>query len=237
LFEFVKTRVAMKRQPTKIKATALDKLPTGCRERLLMTAEKLFAQRGLASVSIRDLVGDAEANIAAVNYHFGGKDNLYLETLRYSFRNLAQSLPNLVALQTEAKAVGTVEAAERAIRLFIEELMKIIFVSGKNSQRADLLRQELSNPTEALDVIVEEFCAPLFKILVALVEQVRPDLAANKESHLVAMSITGQCLNYSLALPLTLKLLKQSKMTPGLVQKLSKQISDFSLRALSKGAG
>lgn len=225
----------MKRRSTNVKTTADDKLPAGCRERLLVTAEKLFAQRGLASVSIRDLVGDAEANIAAVNYHFGGKENLYLETLRYSFRNLAQLLPKLASLQTQAKAAGTVEAAECAIRLFIEELMNIIFVSGKNSQRADLLRQELCNPTEALDVIVEEFSAPLFKILVALVEQVRPDMAANKESHLVAMSITGQCLNYSLALPLTLKLLKQPKMTPGLIQKLSKQIADFSLRALSKG--
>src|SRR5215211_865379 len=103
----------MKRQSIKVKTPAQDKLPAGCRERLLVTAEKLFAERGLASVSIRDLVGDAEANIAAVNYYFGGKENLYLETLRYSFRNLAQSLPNLVALQTGAKAVGTVEAAER----------------------------------------------------------------------------------------------------------------------------
>jgi AcrR family transcriptional regulator len=225
----------MKRQSTKVKNTAEDKLPAGCRERLLVTAEKLFAQRGLASVSIRDLVGDAEANIAAVNYHFGGKEKLYLETLRYSFRNLGQSLPRLAALQTEAKAAGTPEAARRALRLFIEELMNLIFDSGGNSLRADLLRQELCNPSEALDVIVEEFSAPLFKILVALVEQIRPDLAADKESHLVAMSITGQCLNYSLALPLTLKLLKKPKMTPAFIQKLSKQISDFSLQALSKG--
>lgn len=224
----------MKRQSTKEKTLA-EALPVSCRERLLTTAEKLFAERGLASVSIRDLVGGAEANVAAVNYHFGGKEKLYLETLRFSFRNLGQSLPRLAALQTEAKAAGTPEAAERALRLFIEELMNLIFEGGGNSQRADLLRQELCNPSEALDVIVEEFSAPLFKILVALVEQLRPDLAADKESHLVAMSITGQCLNYSLALPLTLKLLKKPKMTPAFIQKLSKQISDFSLRALLKG--
>lgn len=188
----------------------------------------------MASVSVRNLVDEAGVNIAAVNYYFGSKENLYLEALRYSFRSLSQSLPKLAALQKEAHAAGTVEAAQRGIRLLIDELMNMIFVSGKNAQQADLLGHELSNPTEALDAVVKEFIAPVFKILVALVEQIRPDLAEAKQSHLAAMSIIGQCLNYSLAFPITQKLLQQSRMTPGFIQKLSRQISEFSLNALSK---
>ena len=48
----------------------------GTRERILEAAESLFAERGFDSVSLRDITGAAGANVAAVNYHFGSKDNL-----------------------------------------------------------------------------------------------------------------------------------------------------------------
>ena len=45
-------------------------------ERLLDAAEILFAEKGFEAVSLRDITSEAEANFAAVNYHFGGKENL-----------------------------------------------------------------------------------------------------------------------------------------------------------------
>jgi len=47
------------------------------RERLLDAAEKLFCQKGFEGTSIRDITAEAGCNIAAVNYHFGGKEKLY----------------------------------------------------------------------------------------------------------------------------------------------------------------
>jgi len=46
------------------------------RERLLDQAERLFGERGIAEVSLREITGAADANIASVNYHFGSKDGL-----------------------------------------------------------------------------------------------------------------------------------------------------------------
>lgn len=53
---------------------------TDTKTRLLDAAETLFAERGIAETSLRDITTHAEANLAAVNYHFGGKDGL-LEAL------------------------------------------------------------------------------------------------------------------------------------------------------------
>lgn len=47
------------------------------RERLLDVAEELFCERGFSNTSVRDLTSSAGCNVAAVNYHFGGKDQLY----------------------------------------------------------------------------------------------------------------------------------------------------------------
>lgn len=43
------------------------------RERILNVAEELFAAKSFASVSVRDITGRAEVNLAAVNYYFGSK--------------------------------------------------------------------------------------------------------------------------------------------------------------------
>jgi len=45
-------------------------------ERILDAAQKLFAEKGLDATSVRDITTAAECNVAAVNYHFGGKENL-----------------------------------------------------------------------------------------------------------------------------------------------------------------
>jgi AcrR family transcriptional regulator len=52
------------------------------KDRILHAAEELFAQQGFASTSLRQVTSRADVNIAAVNYHFGSKDNLVNEVFR-----------------------------------------------------------------------------------------------------------------------------------------------------------
>ena len=57
------------------------------RERILDTAEVLFAQKGFEAVSVREITAAASCNLAGVNYHFGNKENLYLEVFRSRWRS------------------------------------------------------------------------------------------------------------------------------------------------------
>lgn len=52
------------------------------KERILGAAEVLFAQRGFDGASLRQLTTAAGVNLAAVNYHFGSKENLVNEVFR-----------------------------------------------------------------------------------------------------------------------------------------------------------
>ena len=54
------------------------------KERILNAAEALFAQHGFAGTSLRLVTGRADVNLAAVNYHFGSKENLVAEVFRQS---------------------------------------------------------------------------------------------------------------------------------------------------------
>ena len=52
------------------------------KERILGAAEELFALHGFSGTSLRQVTGRAAVNIAAVNYHFGSKENLVNEVFR-----------------------------------------------------------------------------------------------------------------------------------------------------------
>ncbi|WP_374558214.1 TetR/AcrR family transcriptional regulator [Thermomonas sp.] len=78
------------------------------KDRILHAAEELFAQQGFASTSLRQVTSRADVNIAAVNYHFGSKDNLVNEVFRR--RMDVMSAQRLEALrQAVATAPGQLE--------------------------------------------------------------------------------------------------------------------------------
>jgi AcrR family transcriptional regulator len=52
------------------------------KDRILGAAEELFAQHGFSGTSLRQVTSHADVNIAAVNYHFGSKENLVNEVFR-----------------------------------------------------------------------------------------------------------------------------------------------------------
>ncbi|MBX7220234.1 MAG: CerR family C-terminal domain-containing protein [Blastocatellia bacterium] len=204
------------------------------RTRLLTAAEKLFAQHGPAATSIRDLAREAQVNVAAINYYFGSKENLYLETLRQAFRASREVMPRFDALAQEAQATGTVEAAHTALRLYIEEFMKSLFVSDESDRHMRLMAREMSDPTPALDAVIDEFIEPKSNILKQLVAQARPDLDPETEVPFYALSIVGQCLHYRLTQPVILRLMKREKMTSEMLDQISVHIAAFSLAALSR---
>lgn len=53
------------------------------KERIIHAAEDLFAQHGFAGTSLRQVTSRADVNIAAVNYHFGSKENLVHEVFKH----------------------------------------------------------------------------------------------------------------------------------------------------------
>lgn len=52
------------------------------KQRILDSAESLFARHGFAGASLRQVTASAQVNLAAVNYHFGSKENLINEVFR-----------------------------------------------------------------------------------------------------------------------------------------------------------
>jgi AcrR family transcriptional regulator len=69
---------------------------------ILAAAERLYADRGFGDVTLRDIVAEANVNLAAVNYHFGSKDELIAEL--FVTRSLALNKERLRELRAAEEA-------------------------------------------------------------------------------------------------------------------------------------
>ena len=89
------------------------------RERLLSTAERLFAERGFSKVTIREICKSARANVAAVNYHFNGKKGLYDEVVRTANPLLAHAVRFIghSAIRNRGTVGGSIAHADPAAEL------------------------------------------------------------------------------------------------------------------------
>ena len=74
------------------------------RSAILNAAERLYADRGFGDVTLRDIVAAADVNLAAVNYHFGSKDELIAEL--FVTRSLATNRERLNALKRAEQEGG-----------------------------------------------------------------------------------------------------------------------------------
>jgi AcrR family transcriptional regulator len=80
-----------------------DEMPTDhTRTAILTAAERLYADRGFADVTLRDIIAAAGVNLAAVNYHFGSKDELIAEL--FVTRGLATNRERLNELRLAEEA-------------------------------------------------------------------------------------------------------------------------------------
>jgi AcrR family transcriptional regulator len=81
------------------------------RTAILAAAERLYADRGFGDVTLRDIVAEANVNLAAVNYHFGSKDELIAEL--FVTRSLALNRERLTELKAaEEKGGGHADIAD-----------------------------------------------------------------------------------------------------------------------------
>jgi len=74
-------------------------------ERLLNTAERLFAEHGYDGVGMRALADEAGVNLGATTYHYGSKQKLYIETVMRRFRPIGEERIRLLRL-AEKEAQG-----------------------------------------------------------------------------------------------------------------------------------
>ncbi len=100
---------------------------TGSKRKLLEAAEQLFAEKGFEAVSVRHITHLAETNVAAVNYHFGSREELLtLAMMRYMQPITEERLARLDFAERKwpGKVVPLEEIVDALVRPFVTQVKK-----------------------------------------------------------------------------------------------------------------
>jgi AcrR family transcriptional regulator len=157
------------------------------RQALLEAAGGVFAEHGYRDTTVRLICQRAGANVAAVNYHFGDKLNLYLEVLRRAHAQSLGKYPPDMGIEATA-------SAEERLRAFVRSFLFRIFDTGPTAWMGKLMAMEMVNPSAAFKTLVEERFRPMAELLHGIVSELLGPGARPEQVRLCGFSIMSQCV-------------------------------------------
>lgn len=193
------------------------------KSRLLESAGAEFAEKGYDNATVRSICARAGANLAAVNYHFGDKEQLYLQTVLEAHRCGVELPPDEVFF--------TGSPADQLRRFIYHFLSRILALHQRTGWRQNLMLREMLRPTKASETLVRDFIRPKFDRLLRVLRQIAPAVD-ERRLHALAFSVIGQCLHYKMARPIVEQLIGPGAFGQLDVDYLTDHITAFSLAAL-----
>lgn len=185
-------------------------------EKLLIVASGLFADKGFAAVSMRDIAAASGITQAAIYHHFANKEDLYFAAVRHLMEEKLRPLSEI----TQSS-----QTAEQQLTIYIDGLMRLAI---ENPQFGRVYYRELIDGDQTrLLALAEDVLVVIEPALEALIKRIAP----NTDSHLATVSLLGMVLHHAEVIKLS-PLLPWGKPEHGLPAILATHISTLFINGL-----
>jgi len=149
-------------------------------DRILLAAYELFAAKGFEGATTQEICALAQANIAAVNYHYGNKENLYRAVWEYGAERARQAWDERVAPDTPP---------EERLRQFIEYRVAALNSTDESGWFARLIHREIASPSPLAEELHERFLHPKRRWFQDLVREIVGEGLSDREARLASFCI------------------------------------------------
>lgn len=195
----------------------------GTRRRLLEAAGEVFAEHGFRAATVQEICRRADANIAAVNYHFSDKEQLYREVIRYAEEQHGAAHP---------RELPHGAPADERLHAHVEWFLMHLLDEGRPAWHGRLMAREMIEPTAALDELVEGHIRESNDRLLGIVRELMGPDASDQQVRTSAFSVTGQCLFYRHCEPVIARLHPELRIGRAQVPALAEHVTRFSLAGM-----
>jgi TetR/AcrR family transcriptional regulator, regulator of cefoperazone and chloramphenicol sensitivity len=197
--------------------------PDDTRDRLLHAAAEIFAEKGFAATTVREICLRAPANLALINYYFGDKLELYKEVLQKAILD-----------EGPGRKMQPIEAnpEEELRQMILAMLERSLDQSKRSSLRYRMMMQEFAHPSRATDLIVDLTLKPVYDRLREIVARILHLPPGHTKARLAAHSIIGQVVHFAHSGPVMPILWPQMKMTAAQRKLIATHIADLTLSYL-----
>lgn len=198
------------------------------RENLLEAAMEVFAGKGYRDATVAEICKLAGSNNAAVNYHFGSKDELYIAVWKKAFAEAMEVYPPDGGLSEDAPV-------EKRLYALIRSHLHRVLDDGKLGLSGQILLREMAEHTEVLRHVHHDVITPLRKKTQGIIQELLGPLADRQTVIFCEMSVVHQFIAWGFRkwrgkLPPIL----EGKLTMELVDQMAEHITYFSLAGISE---
>ena len=198
------------------------------RARILDAAGVVFAEHGYEAATVREICEKAGVNLAGVNYYFGGKERLYVETVQHALSCQAQQQP------PPDWPPGT--PPQTKLKHFIHLLLLHLLSMKGEPWEVRLLTREYLDPTPPGRKLLGEHVRRGFHQLQEILGEVLPADTPAYKRHQVGFSIVGQCGYYRAARKIIPLVIAESELDEHFgIEQLAEHVSAVCLAALGLG--
>jgi len=196
------------------------------RDKILNAAGDVFAEQGFEGATIRAITERAGVNVAAVNYHFRDKADLY--TL------VVLDACSVRAAWRDAMAEAS-DSPEERLRSLICHFLQSLLDPDRPTWKRRLMAREMANPTSALDELVEMHIRPLRnEFLIPTLRELTGGKLSARQLGLISISVMGQCHYYLQGQPIIQRLNPDFKIGASEVAEIAEHITRFSLAGIAE---
>ncbi len=204
------------------------------KEALLQAAATLFSEKGYEAVSTRELAEAAGVNLGAIQYHFGSKERLFVETVQLLMRSSGCARAHF-ALASPPKSK---DDAASALCTFISSFLEYLLCSEGPQACRLMIREIITDRNQDNEMyrtlvssVVSEFSKPLEEMLIATLRTLTTE--RNQEKlQLLAQSVLGQCTVYATHRPFLEVLLNADLGDQKKIKSIAFHICTFTLQGL-----
>jgi len=194
--------------------------------KLLTAAAEVFAEKGYQHTTVAEIGQRADSNLAAVNYHFGSKDALYVAVWKHAFEEAMEVYPPDGGLDPQADP-------QEKLQALINSHIHRILDDSRLGYAGKILLQEMSNPTEAIHQVRHDAIQPLLKRTQSIIKELLGSEATDQEVVFCEMSVIHQCLAIGFRKGRFPDHTMKEKFTPDVIGTLVEHITRFSLAGIS----
>jgi AcrR family transcriptional regulator len=166
-------------------------------QKLLAAAIDLFGRQGFEGTSIREIARLAKANIAAIAYHFGSKEELYRACLEQIVGSVAQGLSEQLRPVDDTRLDA--EQARTALKEMVFAMTAFMLATPQVAGFVRLVVREQMDPTPSFDLLYRNFMEPMHRRLCRLWALASGTEAESEATKVAVFSLLGQVLLFRIA--------------------------------------
>jgi AcrR family transcriptional regulator len=200
-------------------------------QEIINAAGLLFAEQGFKATTVAQICKAAKVNQAAVSFHFGGKEQLYIALVRHGYEYALAEIP---WPKWEPETPATVK-----LRDFVLTFLRRAVADREPRWPCQLIMREMVEPTKACEEFVRGYIRPTLALLHGILQELLPADFPEERRILIGQSIIGQMLFYRVARPVLQLLLTGDQLLrfdEPQMQRLADHITAFTLAALGVAA-